>query len=220
MGAHLYRGSARSHPVPASATVQQPSSPAAGRGDRGALLRHRVRPQRPRPTRPRPRPRAVRHPYPARRRHPGSAGRGPTPGPPLRRRDLRVHRPGRPAHLLRHHDRTRAGTGRGAAGRRRRADARRPQTGHRHPHPSGQAGRGRVVRARSPGKILGRVQGAHRAGLQHRPPTLRLPRREDPPPGTRPTRTGQDQDPARASTRSAPRSCATSTTCTCPPGSG
>lgn len=85
--------------------------------------------------------RAVRHPYPARWRHPGSA-RGSEPAqPPIRRRHLRIHRPSSTTHLLRHQDRTRARTGRRTARRCRRAHARRTQASHRDPDAPRQARR-------------------------------------------------------------------------------
>jgi hypothetical protein len=69
------------------ATPQQPEGAARPRGDRRALLRHRVRPDGPGGPGPRTRAREVPDPHSARRWHPGPAGRGHPAGPLARRGD-------------------------------------------------------------------------------------------------------------------------------------
>ncbi len=202
-GPSLHRRPAGPDPLAAPPTGQLPGGVAGRVGDRRLVLGHRIRPHGPGTPWPGRRPRAHQGPAAPRRWPDRTGGRGRVPRTTLRGGDLRVDRPGRPPYLHRYPHRTRPRTGRGAPVRRRRTDRPTRQALHRPAHPPGQAGRGRVVRPGHAGAVLGRVQGPHRAGLEHRQTTLRLRRRQDRPPGPGQGRRRPDQDPPR--TRPSPR---------------
>jgi hypothetical protein len=212
---HVHRRCAGPNPVPAATTGQLAQGPTPRIRDRGEVLRHRVRPQHGREPRYRQRPRAVRHPHPTGRQHCRPPRRGQAPRPTLRRRRLRVDRTYRPGHLVQHQNRVRVGAGGCCAARRRRghrcrldSEPERRQlaisAGHADADPARQAGHRRVVRAEHAGAVLGRIEGSHRPGLQHRQTALRIFGGEAAAPGQGQSPCGQDQ--ASPGTRPGPRS--------------